>query len=195
MNSRYTEIYTLSLHDALPIYSATSGKPRSAFLCALVTRPGMRLGRMSERAAGVGLRSEEQTDELQVHRDLHSFPTRRSSDLQRHVGKAAVRVPLRAGDETRNEARTHVGEVGGDRIGERELGLSAAEQYRLLFADERPRHGFDHRAACERPLGAAIAQLQRREDRLARVLAPLERRQRHLVDADDAHHLLDDVGL
>src|SRR5579875_1066121 len=29
-----------------------------------------------------GVRSEEHTSELQSHRDLHSFPTRRSSDLQ-----------------------------------------------------------------------------------------------------------------
>src|SRR5882672_3712236 len=39
--------------------------------------------------AGVILlvRSEEHTSELQSHRDLHSFPTRRSSDL---VGWAAL---------------------------------------------------------------------------------------------------------
>src|SRR5476649_2157466 len=30
-------------------------------------------------------RSEEHTSELQSHRDLHSFPTRRSSDLGVHV--------------------------------------------------------------------------------------------------------------
>src|SRR5476649_53622 len=29
-----------------------------------------------------GARSEEHTSELQSHRDLHSFPTRRSSDLE-----------------------------------------------------------------------------------------------------------------
>src|SRR4030095_3812302 len=29
----------------------------------------------------IDLRSEEHTSELQSHRDLHSFPTRRSSDL------------------------------------------------------------------------------------------------------------------
>src|SRR6202022_4540064 len=47
-------------------------------------------------AAGVvvgvlaGGRSEEHTSELQSHRDLHSFPTRRSSDLV--VGKLAPPV-------------------------------------------------------------------------------------------------------
>src|SRR5476649_1657708 len=30
-------------------------------------------------------RSEEHTSELQSHRDLHSFPTRRSSDLQNRL--------------------------------------------------------------------------------------------------------------
>src|SRR5476649_2336241 len=30
-------------------------------------------------------RSEEHTSELQSHRDLHSFPTRRSSDLNEHT--------------------------------------------------------------------------------------------------------------
>src|SRR6202022_2266969 len=40
-------------------------------------------------------RSEEHTSELQSHRDLHSFPTRRSSDLMwrsREVAKAASRA-------------------------------------------------------------------------------------------------------
>src|SRR5882672_888400 len=36
---------------------------------------------MSKIRAFVVLRSEEHTSELQSHRDLHSFPTRRSSDL------------------------------------------------------------------------------------------------------------------
>src|SRR5579875_2775635 len=40
------------------------------------------------RSGGARSRSEEHTSELQSHRDLHSFPTRRSSDL--------VRAPLTA---------------------------------------------------------------------------------------------------
>src|SRR5215204_6317256 len=35
----------------------------------------------SARTVAVDARSEEHTSELQSHRDLHSFPTRRSSDL------------------------------------------------------------------------------------------------------------------
>src|SRR5260221_420771 len=35
-------------------------------------------------------RSEEHTSELQSHRDLHSFPTRRSSDLKRSLSVKAL---------------------------------------------------------------------------------------------------------
>src|SRR6202012_2443583 len=36
-------------------------------------------------------RSEEHTSELQSHRDLHSFPTRRSSDLSYHLTEITVK--------------------------------------------------------------------------------------------------------
>src|SRR5476649_564725 len=39
-----------------------------------------------------GLRSEEHTSELQSHSDLHSFPTRRSSDLIPHPHRRAARA-------------------------------------------------------------------------------------------------------
>src|SRR5438132_5940058 len=59
-----TEIYTLSLHDALPIYP---GAPGGA-------SPAPRAGSLrSRRAAGCHrspLRSEEHTSELQSHSDL-----------------------------------------------------------------------------------------------------------------------------
>ena len=51
------------------------------------------------------------------------------SDLEQgDVGQRPARVALRRGDEAGNEARPHVGKVRGDRIGERELRLAAAEQ-------------------------------------------------------------------
>ena len=50
---------------------------------------------------------------------------------QRDVRKAAIGIGLRRGDQARQQARPHVGEIGRDRIGERELGLSAAEQFGL----------------------------------------------------------------
>src|SRR5882672_3462673 len=81
LNSSHTVIYTLSLHDALPISTAlmssgeTKPRPRKkacarpAAISAIVAR------------GDAPYRSEEHTSELQSHSDLHSFPTRRSSDL------------------------------------------------------------------------------------------------------------------
>src|SRR5215211_7128818 len=82
LNSSHTEIYTLSLHDALPIFGGSlldehrDVVPRSYRHRALVDH--------DERPfpGGSLRRSEEHTSELQSHRDLHSFPTRRSSDLR-----------------------------------------------------------------------------------------------------------------
>src|SRR5476649_2074902 len=81
LNSSHTVIYTLSLHDALPIFSyrpvqaANTAHHPVAAVSTWCTRAtpdvhGLRAGR-----------SEEHTSELQSHSDLHSFPTRRSSDL------------------------------------------------------------------------------------------------------------------
>src|SRR5476649_1876965 len=90
LNSSHTEIYTLSLHDALPI-----------------SRRGMReVRRRGDSVEGAArahgphragepdrphlVRSEEHTSELQSHRDLHSFPTRRSSDLAAWYARSAA---------------------------------------------------------------------------------------------------------
>src|SRR5882672_10577578 len=81
LNSSHTEIYTLSLHDALPIYG--NGKIHVAVEAKVSDR-----ARVEPALVRLELvddlhrpRSEEHTSELQSHRDLHSFPTRRSSDL------------------------------------------------------------------------------------------------------------------
>src|SRR5476649_1472569 len=81
LNSSHTEIYTLSLHDALPIYHRRVDSPAHRHPRAAYRRTRRRhVG--SRRTGGArGDRSEEHTSELQSHRDLHSFPTRRSSDL------------------------------------------------------------------------------------------------------------------
>src|SRR5476649_1819350 len=83
LNSSHTVIYTLSLHDALPIYFASAIKnippPK---ISVKVPRPITFLPVPASTAAIDG-RSEEHTSELQSHSDLHSFPTRRSSDLFR----------------------------------------------------------------------------------------------------------------
>src|SRR5476649_2686073 len=81
LNSSHTVIYTLSLHDALPILltGGTDGIPADPeaqdvlLVGSDVAMTGMNA--LSDP------RSEEHTSELQSHSDLHSFPTRRSSDL------------------------------------------------------------------------------------------------------------------
>src|SRR3989337_170319 len=75
------EIYTLSLHDALPISGRTVMKAiaRDRQIQARLRHgancPGGRGGRTRRP------RSEKHTAEIPA-RDLHSFPTRRSSDLR-----------------------------------------------------------------------------------------------------------------
>src|SRR5476649_1256168 len=82
LNSSHTEIYTLSLHDALPILDLHD----VGVGCAQdnIGRQSLCMKRLHEMGVErkFGVRSEEHTSELQSHRDLHSFPTRRSSDLR-----------------------------------------------------------------------------------------------------------------
>src|SRR5476649_818271 len=81
LNSSHTEIYTLSLHDALPIFGILQPVGGEAVVEAKrerIDHAGQQHERRREQQPG---RSEEHTSELQSHRDLHSFPTRRSSDL------------------------------------------------------------------------------------------------------------------
>src|ERR1044072_7402981 len=85
LNSSPTEIYALSLHDALPIWygrlNATDAEIEAAAQAAHVAEfvDGLPQG------YDTPLRSEEHTAELQPHRNLRSFPTRRSSDLVRKI--------------------------------------------------------------------------------------------------------------
>src|SRR5476649_2068647 len=82
LNSSHTVIYTLSLHDALPICGIvktyTCDVTASHDVAAMVQACRAQFGRIDILLN----RSEEHTSELQSHRDLHSFPTRRSSDLR-----------------------------------------------------------------------------------------------------------------
>src|SRR6476646_7022613 len=91
LNSSHTEIYTLSLHDALPISPRAATRRRNVARPnnTLTWRPSALIQAANERV--VWPRSEEHTSELQSHRDLHSFPTRRSSDLASRGYKAAKR--------------------------------------------------------------------------------------------------------
>src|ERR1044072_8295254 len=81
LNSRHTEIYTLSLHDALPISPAQQVIP-AAIVAQKANAPAPYFRQIRGcQLQSVSCRSAEHTSELQAHRDLHSFPTRRSSDL------------------------------------------------------------------------------------------------------------------
>src|ERR671916_21471 len=82
LNSSHTVIYTLSLHDALPICNCLRPleRRRKAVDDEDTFGPVAWLPRYDNVRSP--RRSEEHTSELQSHSDLHSFPTRRSSDLQ-----------------------------------------------------------------------------------------------------------------
>ena len=83
-------------------------------------------GRLGERAAHAARRGEL---------ILRAVAPENLPDLEQgDVGQAAVGVLLRGGDQARDQARPHVGEVGRDRIGERQLRLAAAEQLGLRLA-------------------------------------------------------------
>src|SRR2546428_1889511 len=89
-----TEIYTLSLHDALPIYTGRSGEVAIAGerlavpLVPLVTQ------------TAVGLRSEEHTSELQSRSDLVCRLLLEKKKKQRHP---AAEHPM----EARQCSRSH----------------------------------------------------------------------------------------
>src|SRR5579875_1367985 len=81
LNSSHTVIYTLSLHDALPILLAAAYWDHRLTWSSPPARRGPDKHSGSGGPSLLHDRSEEHTSELQSHSDLHSFPTRRSSDL------------------------------------------------------------------------------------------------------------------
>src|SRR5476649_2077486 len=81
LNSSHTVIYTLSLHDALPIFFYAHGKVPVNQSLSKSEKPQLARRHDQLHASCTISRSEEHTSELQSHSDLHSFPTRRSSDL------------------------------------------------------------------------------------------------------------------
>src|SRR5690242_10888373 len=174
-----TALYTLSLHDALPIWLARSGvdaRSVARTLAAIAnanTAAWMRatldaardahvviiaglaiyVGLSVAESLGIPARSEEHTSELQshvnlvcrlllesaaAHRALHSFPTRRSSDLARALRRRCA--------QRRAHARRH---------SEREHGRVDARDARR--GTRRPRS--DYRGSCDlrRSIGRGIA--------------------------------------
>src|SRR5476649_930829 len=82
LNSSHTEIYTLSLHDALPIFVHPPRTLAKEVFNLSFPAANASWSRRLYLGPTIRPRSEEHTSELQSHRDLHSFPTRRSSDLR-----------------------------------------------------------------------------------------------------------------
>src|SRR5437588_529943 len=81
-----TEIYTLSLHDALPISCGSAAPPRGASRCA--SGP-------SGRTAVPASRSEEHTSELQSHSDLVCrLLLEKKNDRRRCASGSANRCPI-----------------------------------------------------------------------------------------------------
>src|SRR5476649_2013806 len=95
LNSSHTEIYTLSLHDALPIYGVRRLQAWGCRQSAGANQVILPCGFMHQPVSPTSGRSEEYTSELQSHRDLHSFPTRRSSDLWSATAAGLGLPPIR----------------------------------------------------------------------------------------------------
>src|SRR5882672_5429154 len=90
LNSSHTVIYTLSLHDALPILTPSQRDTlhTTVTLNSVNTVDNAEIYRAPFDPGTT--RSEEHTSELQSHSDLHSFPTRRSSDLDPEPARHAA---------------------------------------------------------------------------------------------------------
>src|SRR5476649_2440765 len=91
LNSSHTVIYTLSLHDALPIYRNARSVQLGVIIGNVDVFRELQGADGAKLAPELDARSEEHTSELQSHSDLHSFPTRRSSDLSKRKKRSARR--------------------------------------------------------------------------------------------------------
>src|SRR5215211_2620414 len=95
LNSSHTEIYALSLHDALPI-SVIIREIRAAALRPNDVHDHARhCRRTAARISRIITEIGRHTSELQSHRDLRSFPTRRSSDLSNNPGNPRGCAPAK----------------------------------------------------------------------------------------------------
>src|SRR5476649_1697879 len=94
---------------ALARKSSMSTLPRASQAVTTTRIPAMLAVAGLVPWADDGIRSEEHTSELQSHRDLHSFPTRRSSDL---VFDVDVTACIAGGHD-----HAHTGHVGGRGVG------------------------------------------------------------------------------
>src|SRR5436190_6105012 len=94
-----TEIYTLSLHDALPISECRMSLASATSTTLALTTPAIITECVipSARTSGWGLRSEEHTSELQSHSDLVCrllLEKKKQSLLERFCGDVARPMDL-----------------------------------------------------------------------------------------------------
>jgi biotin carboxyl carrier protein len=102
---------------------------------------------------------------------------------QRDIAKTAIRIALGGLDQPGQQRRPHVGKVGGNRVGQPERSLAAAEMRGFVMGDERPGDGFDQPARGQRPLGQPGALLQHGQHRLGHLVdQPRERDGCHAVE-------------
>jgi hypothetical protein len=119
------------------------------------------------------------------------------ADLEQgHVAEPAVGVALRRPHQARQQARTHVGEIRRDGVGQRQPPVAAAEQPGLLPGDEGPGDGLHQPAHGKRPAGEARALLDQGQDGLGHhVFQARQGLGRDAVEAGDADDLLDQIRL
>src|SRR5215211_2630971 len=111
LNSSHTVIYTLSLHDALPIFPSLKKLRAELDRKSRAWAKIIKIGRTHTQDATPITRSEEHTSELQSHRDLHSFPTRRSSDLSllEEIAGGARQKIARLGEDHQDRSHPYAG--------------------------------------------------------------------------------------
>src|SRR2546422_8321782 len=94
-----TEIYTLSLHDALPICAATAGLRRHSSWSptASASTSPRASGRAAPRLEADGLRSEEHTSELQsrLHLVCRLLLEKKRHDWKNHLAHQYHRIAPR----------------------------------------------------------------------------------------------------
>src|ERR1035437_5308536 len=81
LNSSHANIFTLSLHDALPICHSINVQMAEKGRSEAQLKPDCQTDYQNHLHGACWDRSDEHTSELQSRQYLHSFPTRRSSDL------------------------------------------------------------------------------------------------------------------
>src|SRR5262252_5963644 len=100
--------WMLAVTEPIGYLGAVTSTPWRCLLMSWVRNGNPSTDTWGRTAKPISRRSEEHTSELQSHRDLHSFPTRRSSDLRRGDFDA-LEVPADELGQERKPLDRHVG--------------------------------------------------------------------------------------